>query len=101
MAAGLPLETLRRVWMVLQAPPQHLMVSMDGKLEEREPVIDMLKAPFDAYKGDRAFSNQVSRSLWMQPLVAGKTSRSWAGKNACVRYRQRLKVMPKHGGRPI
>ena len=72
MEAGLPLETLRRVWMILPAPPQYLMVRIDGQLEERDDVIEVLKAPFDSYKGDRPFSNQVSRSLWMQPLVGGK-----------------------------
>ena len=74
MTAGLSLESLRRIWMVLPPPPQYLMVRMDGSLEANEEAINLIKAPFSTHQGDRPFSNQVSRSLWMQPLSCWQKS---------------------------
>lgn len=72
LTAQLPLETLRRIWMTLPQPPTTLCVSLGGQHEEREAVLNILNKPFDAYRGDKAFSSQVSRALWMRPLVSGK-----------------------------
>jgi hypothetical protein len=71
LAAKLPLESLRRLFLI--APPTRVLVCAraDGALESDAKVLAQLARGFDAKAGDAALSQAASRDAWARPLAAG------------------------------
>ncbi|MCK6487186.1 MAG: SNF2-related protein [Planctomycetes bacterium] len=75
VAAGLPLESLRRLF--LAAPPRREVVAVriaDGTAAvERDPaVLALVLAPVDGRTGDSTLSQSGSRDLWSRLALGGK-----------------------------